>query len=224
MRSIFGLFVKSPFGALLEHSEKVHETVKELRPMVEHFVRGEFDGMRDIIRRVYKVEHQADVIRDRIRSTLPRNLLLPVDRTDLLQFLRDQDRIADRVEDVADLLDMRRTPTPESLRTEVMDLVDQVIRTSETWYAAAREITLLKEAAFGGAEAERILRMVDQVNHEEWEADKRESALLRTLFTYEDELDPVSVMVWVQIIQTVGRVADSAEATADQLRLMLARA
>ncbi|HEX5520829.1 MAG TPA: TIGR00153 family protein [Longimicrobiaceae bacterium] len=224
MRSIFGLFAKSPFGSLLQHTEKVHETATQLRPLMEAFLAGDFELSTEITKRIYKLEHQADLIKDGIRSTMPRSLMLPVDRGDLLRFLHEQDSIADAVEDVGDLLTMRRTPTPEGFRDVVLELVDRVIRTSETWYAAAAEITRLQEVGFSGVQANKVLELVARVNQEEWEADKQEARVLKALFGFEDELGAVSVVVWMNIIQTVGEVADHAENSAELLRLMLARA
>ena len=223
MRSIFGIIGKSPFRSLTEHTEKVHETVLQLDPLIDAFLRGERTEVTSITKRIYKLEHQADQIKDRIRDHLPRSLFLPVDRGDLLLFLRQQDAIADRVEDVGDLLTMRDTPTPDGMRSPVQELVQEVIRTSETWYGAARELTDLQEASFAGAEASRVLKIVAAVNHQEWEADKREASALKTLFTFEDEIGPVSVVVWMDILNMIGRIADHAENTADLLRLMMAR-
>lgn len=224
MRSVFGIFGKSPVSALERHTEKVHETVLQLQPLVEAFMTGQWDATKDITKRIYKLEHQADQIRDEIRDHLPRSLFLPVDRGDVLGFLQEQDAIADRVEDVGDLLTMRRTPTPEGLRPAVMELVEQVVLTDETWYAAARELKTLQEASFGGPEASRVLELVGKVNHHEWEADKREANALQVLFSFEEELGAVSVLVWMNVIEMIGKVADHAETTADTLRLMIARA
>lgn len=223
MRSVFGIIGKSPFGQLVEHTEKVHETVVVLRPMMEAFVEGDWLRVRDLRKQVYKLEHKADVIKHGIRDNLPRSLFLPVDRGDLLLFLKEQDSIADRVEDIGDVLSMRATPTPEEMRPAVLDLADQVIRASETWYRAAAGLTTLQEASFGGSEAQKVIKLVDEVSHHEWEADKSEANALKALFTFEDELGAVSVLVWMNIIELMGRVADHAENTADLLRLMMAR-
>lgn len=224
MRSIFGIIAKSPFTSINQHTKKVHETATQLRPLIECFTEGDWSGTMKITRQIYKLEHQADQLKDEIRDHLPRSLFLPVDRGDLLLFLREQDAIADSVEDVGDVLNMRETPTPAGLKEPVFALVDQVIRTSETWYSAANELTTLQAATFTGNEAERVLKVVDDVNHQEWEADKLEAAALKSLFTFEEEIGAVSVLLWMKIIATTGRVADHAENTADLLRLMIARA
>jgi uncharacterized protein Yka (UPF0111/DUF47 family) len=43
------------------------------------------------------------------------------------------------------------------------------------------------------------------------------------LFLHEDEIKPVSVMMWYQLIQWVGDLADYAEKVGDRLRLLIAR-
>lgn len=224
MRSVFGIIGRSPFGMVTQHTERVHDTVVVVRPLVEAFISGEWSRVDELYAQISKLEHKADVIKHDIRDHLPRSLFLPVDRADLLLFLREQDAIADRVEDLADILTMRRTATPAAMKDQILALVDQVIRTSEMAYAAAAELTVLREASFGGAEADRVLKLVNDVGQQEWEADKAEAAVLKTLFRHEDELGAVSVLFWMNIISVIGKIADHAENTADYLRLMMARA
>ncbi len=53
--------------------------------------------------------------------------------------------------------------------------------------------------------------------------DKLELDLSRRLFAIEDNLKPVSVMMWYQLIEWIGDLADYAEKTGDRLRLLIAR-
>jgi hypothetical protein len=41
------------------------------------------------------------------------------------------------------------------------------------------------------------------------------------MFSLEDQLDPVSVMMWMNIFRELGNLANHAENTGDQLRIML---
>ncbi len=223
MRSIFGIFGRSPFGPLTKHTERVHEAVSMIRPLMETFMAGEWERAEEIYRRISKQEHKADVVKDEIRDHLPRSLFLPVARGDLLKFLREQDAIADRAEDLGVLVTLRRTPTPAGLREPVLALVDQVILVSETWYRVAMDLPVLQEASFAGPEAEKIHKLIHQVGQEEWEADKLQASATRLMLAHEEELGAVSVMFWMRILEMIGRVANHAENTADLLRLMMAR-
>ena len=47
--------------------------------------------------------------------------------------------------------------------------------------------------------------------------------LTRVLFRHEDEMKPVSVVFWYQLIQWIGDIADYSEKVGDRLRLLIAR-
>jgi predicted phosphate transport protein (TIGR00153 family) len=217
------MFAKSPFAQLANHTERVHETVILLPPLFEAFFEGDEAGTEEVYKRISKLEHKADVLKNEIRDHLPRSVFLPVDRGDVLLFLKEQDGIADRAEDVAVLLTMRRTPTPEEMRAPVMDFVRHTVATSNAWLDIARELTTLQEASFTGPEVDKTMERIRDISDMEWEADKRQAAVGKLLFRHEDELGAVSVFFWMNILRVIGGIANHAENTADLLRLMLAR-
>ena len=223
MRTIFQLFGKSPFGPLVEHTRRVHSTVELIRPLFEAFLAEDWERSRELYQQISKLEHKADLTKNEIRDTLPKSIFLPVDRQDMLRYLKEQDAIADAAEDVAVIVTMRHTPCPDALKPEVIHLVDQVIKTSELLLDAGRELQRLFESSFGGPELAKVLDMVSEVNDQEWEADKVQGSLSRALFEHEEELGAVSILLWTHIIRVLGQVANHAENTGDLLRMMLAR-
>ena len=223
MRTIFQLFGKSPFGPLVEHTRRVHSTVELISPLFEAFLNEDWERSRKLYKQISKLEHKADLTKDEIRDTLPRSIFLPVDRGDMLRYLKEQDAIADAAEDVAVIVTMRHTPCPDALKPEVMHLVDQVIKTSELLLDAGLELQRLFESSFGGPEMVKVLDMVSEVNDQEWEADKVQGSLSRALLEHEEELGAVSIILWMRIIEVLGQVANHAENTGDLLRMMLAR-
>lgn len=223
MRTIEKLFGKSPFRPLVEHTERVHATVQHIRPFLEAYLDEDWDRCEEMRREVARLEHEADLQKIEIRDHLPKSIFLPVDRGDVLAYLKEQDDIADGAEDLTVLLTLRRIRTPEDLAPGILDFADQVILTSEELLEAGRELTDLFEASFGGPEVERVLEMVADVNDQEHEADKRERDVTRALLAHEDGLDPVSLIMWMRALDVLGEMANHAENTGDLLRMMLAR-
>lgn len=223
MRTIYQLFGKSPFKPLSEHAVRVHETAKLIRPLFEAFLEEDWERTEEIYLRISKLEHKADVQKNEIRDHLPRSIFLPVDRGDVLAFLKEQDGIADAAEDLGVLLTLRRTSCPEELKPKILDFVDGVIRTSELLVEVGDELTQLLETSFGGPDVDRVLGKVAEINDQEWEADKRQWEVSRALLEREDQMDPVSIYIWMRILAVLGHVANHAENTGDLLRLMLAR-
>ena len=223
MRAILELFGKSPFRPLAEHTERVRDTVVLVRPLFEAFVAQDWERTEEIYQQISKLEHKADILKNDIRDHLPRSLFMPVDRGDLLLFLKQQDKIADAAEDLGVLLTMRPTPTPEAIRPGVMELVDAVLRAAEAWFETARELPVLQEASFSGPEVDRMTQRIHEVSNLEWEADKKQAEVSKEVFRHEEELGAVSVIFWANILRVLGAVANYSESTADHLRLMLAR-
>ena len=223
MRSIAGLFGRSPFRPLAEHTEKVNDTVQHVRPLMEAFMAGDWARAAEIYERISRLEHKADIVKTDIRDHLPSSLFMPVDRGDILLFLKEQDSIADAAEDVAVLVTMRETHTPDAMKEGVLELVDRVALVVQTWFETAHELPLLEEASFTGPEVENVLGRIQKVSDLEWEADKQQAEVSRLVIQNEAELGAVSVMFWMSILRELGRIANKAENTADLLRLMLAK-
>ncbi len=60
MSVISDLFGKSPFGPLVEHTKKVHECVKIIKPLVEALISEDYEEINRLQDNVSKIEFEAD--------------------------------------------------------------------------------------------------------------------------------------------------------------------
>ena len=221
MSIISKLFGKSPFEPLYQHMVKVKECVDLVRPLMDALLQGETKKVKEIAKKIFKAEHYADMVKKDIRSQLPKSIFLPVARGDLLRFLKEQDHIADSAEDLAVLLTLRKTMVPEEMKEDLKDFVDKVLETYEMAMIVSSEIKVLAETSFGGAEAHKVTELIEQIKVKEWEADKAQMKTAKKLFSIEEKLDPVSVVMWMNILKELGTLANHAENAGDQMRVML---
>ncbi|MGB8951707.1 MAG: TIGR00153 family protein [Candidatus Aminicenantales bacterium] len=215
------LFGKSPFEPLYQHFLKVKQCVDLVRPLVESLITGDTEKLNQIAKEIFKAEHDADLVKKEIRNNLPKSFLLPVHRGDILNFLREQDKMADSAEDLAALVTMRSMAVPDELKECLKNLVEKVLKTCETAMRISSEIKTLAETSFSGAEARKVMDLIEQLKMEEHEADKVQMKLVKKMFSIEDQLDPVSVMMWMQVFRELGSLANHAENLGDQLNMML---
>lgn len=223
MSIISKLFGKSPFEPLYHHMLKVKECVDLVRPLMDAFLVGNEERLNEIAERIFKAEHDSDLVKKEIRSNLPKGVFLPVHRGDILNFLREQDKIADSAEDLAVLVTLRKMKVPEELKDCLKNLVDKVLKTCETAMLVSSEIKVLAETSFAGAEAQKVMDTIEQLKMEEWEADKVQMKLAKKMFSIESKLDPISVMMFTNIFKELGSLANHAENVGDQLNMMLHR-
>jgi predicted phosphate transport protein (TIGR00153 family) len=217
------LFGQSPFGSIQTHMRVVLECAREVQPLIDALVEGDQGRVIESKNRIFEKEAEADRIKHELRRHLPKSLFMPVDRRDLLEVLQLQDSIANTAQDIAGLLIERRMDIPEFLSPPLRNLVERCIHTCQLSANVIEELDELLAIGFMGREVDKVDTMLQELNDAEDETDELGIALARALFEHEDELKPVSVMMWYQIIEWVGDLADYAEKVGDQLRLLIAK-
>ncbi len=217
------MFKRSPLKYMQEHMRVVMDCVREVPPLFDALVSGDKDGFSTVKDKIFEHEAAADKIKNELRAGLPKSLFMPVDRRDLLEILQMQDSIADTAQDIAGLLMERPMDVPETLKEPLVKLVRRCVDVCEQSAQIIEELDELLAMGFRGREATQVEAMVDELNRIEDETDELGIDLTRRLFAQEDDMNPVSVIMWYRLIQWIGDLADYAEKVGDRLRLLTAR-
>ena len=217
------LFQRSPFEPLLHHLKKVRECVTLVRPMLEAVRDQQSSQLDELVKRVFKLEHDADTIKDEIRQAIPRSFFLPVYRGDLLGYLKLQDDMADAVEDIAILLTIKKLAMPASLQSRVFDYVETVMQVCDKNHMMNESLPELVARGFTPDQAAGLHEQIRAVELAEWEADKAQYTLSQELFAIEDELKASDLMLWWRVFLELGQLANHAEKMADRLRRMISQ-
>jgi len=217
------MFGQSPFTALQNHMRVVVKCAREVTPLIEALAAGDQERVVELKDRIFELEAEADRIKHKLRAHLPKSLFMPVDRRDLLEVLLLQDTIANVAQDIAGLLIERKMSIPDFLRDPLIELTARCVDTVDHAAKVIEELDELLALGFRGREVDRVDEMLTELNAIEDETDELGIALARALFNHEDELKPVSVMMWYQIIEWIGDLADYAEKVGDHLRLLIAK-
>lgn len=222
MQSINQLFGESPFKHMVDHVRKIHQCVMLIRPVAEAILAGEMEKLRSLQDDMSRTEYEADQLKDEIRQNLPRRFFLPVNRDDILSFVRQLDRMADDAEDFAVVSTFRRLEIPADLRPDFMALVEKVVQVSEMLLDVAEDLAQLQKESFEGPDAERVLEKIHQVCHMEWESDKLSRRCARHYYSAQG-LDAVTIILLEKLCRALTGIADHAENVGKNLRLMIIR-
>jgi predicted phosphate transport protein (TIGR00153 family) len=221
MAWISNLFGRSPIRPMQQHMKASVACAREVLPLVEAMAAGDLTAIAEHRTEISRLEHEADEIKNEIRSNLPRRFFMAVSRRDMLEILDHQDTIADRAQDIGELAEIRSMTIPEPLREPMLELVRRVIAACEQAERVIDRLDELVETGFSDREVARVEEMINAVNREESETDAVSERCLRTLFAVEDELG-VSTLFWYKIIQWIAEMADYAERVGNRLRLLIA--
>ncbi|MCH9692248.1 MAG: TIGR00153 family protein [Gammaproteobacteria bacterium] len=223
LSNIANLFGRSPIKPIKQHMATSHQACADLIPFFATVMQRDLATAGEIQLRISATENRADDIKKDVRLHLSNSLFLPVARSDLLELLHVQDKIANTAQDIAGLAIGRKMLIPEPLQAIITTFVDSVVATSAQALKAINELDELLETGFSGREVDIACRMTEELDELERKSDKLEVEVRAALFKIEKELLPVDVVFLYQIIEWIGDLADHAHGVGNRLQLLLAR-
>jgi len=221
--TILGVFAKSPIKPLEKHIRLVAKCSKQLIPFFDACTAQDWDKATQIRATISSFEKDADTLKRQLRLELPGGLFMPVERTDLLELLSQQDKIANKSKDIAGRILGRKIVIPESLQASFFTYLERNLEAIEKAAEAINELDDLLETGFRGREVQLVENMINQLDSIENDTDSMQIKIRQDLLEIENDLNPIDVMFLYQIIDWVGELADIAERVGARLEIMLAR-
>ncbi|WP_371186414.1 TIGR00153 family protein [Thalassotalea maritima] len=221
--NILGVFAKSPLKPLEKHIRKVNECAALLPEFFSACAENDWKKAEKLRKEISTLEKQADEMKRAIRNELPSGLFMPVQRTDILELVRQQDKIANRTKDIAGRVFGRELIIPGSLLPDFNAYLTRCLDAVKQAADAVNELDDLLEAGFRGREVDLVENMIDKLAKIEDDTDGMQVKLRRSLKSMEAELNPIDAIFLYQIIEWVGDLADLAERAGARLEIMLAR-
>jgi hypothetical protein len=218
-----GLLHKSPFKPIQEHMRTVFSCVSLLPSLFEAVQAKNYEEVKKIAKQIDALETEADKQKSIFRLNMPKTLFLPVDRRDILKLLHDQDSLADKAEEIGQILTSRDMEVPEAIKEQLDTLLVSTLNICTEAKTIIEELDELVEVGFGGREHDKVIQMIDALRKSEGNIDQLLHTIRRTLFSVEDSLSPVSAMFWYKIVDSLGSMSDLAENMADRLLLFLSK-
>lgn len=217
------MFGRSPIRPLEEHMAKVHACVKELKPFFEAVLAEDWEKAAILQQSIVHLENQADDMKRELRLHLPNSLFTSVSRSDLLDLLNVQDRLANITKDIAGTVLGRKMIFPKEILPQFTGFVLRCIEASEQANTAIHELDELLETGFSGSELKLVEGMIVKLSEIEHDTDEKQIQLRQIMFGLEDSLPPIKVMFIYKIIAWTGELADRAREVGARFQILLAR-
>ena len=189
------------FFAHFENQGK--KTVEGCRAFLEMVEQA--DNLESRAERVKQIEHECDEITHAVVEGLHKTFITPIDRNDIYTLITKMDDIMDFVEAAADRLALYEIP---AMTKEVGDLARCLVQSAEHVLGAVSSIRDL-------GKPNGILQHCIEINRLENVADGLLRSALARLFR--EEKDPIAVIKWKEIYETLESATDRCEDVANIL-------
>ncbi|MGQ9795809.1 TIGR00153 family protein [Desulfosoma sp.] len=222
MRSaFFSIFRKSPFESLLRHAEIIREVAPLFKMAFLSYLEEVPSDFEKYHNRVTLLESEGDAVKRNIRGHLPRWILLPMDKFQLLWYLREQDKILDSAQDSLHWLSYRYTHIPDEFVDDLLLMVDKitsVLKSVHPMVAAAESYF----QSFSENYRAMVKNTIKQIREYEFESDQVERKLLADFLNYPFD-HATSAFHLVRLVEYMGNISNHAQNAGDMMRAMIAR-
>jgi len=221
--AVTDLFGKSPIKPLQEHMTLVVACSDELTNFVAAAVADDWEGAEASYNNICKMENQADDLKRDFRLNLPSSLFLAIPRTDLLEMITLQDKIANVSRDIAGTMLGRQMQIPASIQEDFIEFVSSSQTVANQALAAINELDELLESGFKGKEISIITEIINQLDSKESLSDKAERSIRKKLLAIEEDMPAIKAIFLYQIIDKIGDLSNRAQRVGGRMQLFMAR-
>jgi hypothetical protein len=217
MSTIGKLFGRSPFGQMKLHMEHVARCVKKMAEALETAQAGRYELLDGLADEASDLEHQADEVKNDIRSRLLKRVFMPIDRMEVLEILSLQDSLADTAEDVCRVLTFKKLPIPAAISDDFTKFIHHNLAAFQVAASIVGQFDELIESGFGGVEAERIRGLASQTAFAEHQADMVQVQLLKKIYSMESELSFAEFHLWMRLTNVLSELSNLSEDLAERV-------
>ncbi|NHW24167.1 MAG: TIGR00153 family protein [Archaeoglobales archaeon] len=219
-RSVGQVFGYSPFPTLVKHAVLCGRAVGILQKQFEAYENKDFNVVEKYRDEIDELESQADELKEEVRTHVTRSMILPIDRQDLLEFMRVQDEIINNCEHVGHMLTFRKVKLGVNIAGDFKILLAKIMECVNEYERMVEHINTLIETSFDKKEIQTILEIIQEVESLEHECDQVQIKLHTLLFN-SNELNPLDVLLMDTWVVHLGYIANATARAADRFRLMI---
>jgi len=220
---IFDIFRKSPFQAMQEMMNMAYECVRLIPAIFDAFLSGKEKEVQKLAEEISRKEYETDIIKNKIRSSLPNSIFMSVARGDVLEIITSIDAVADAAEDVGVLLSFKMIKIPSELVEKVKYFVKKVVDVANLSKKVVDELETLRESSFAGPETKHITELLDKLNEEEHKTDRLGYEITKIILNTSEKFSFADLWLWLKIIQATSDVANAAEKVGNRIRLIISK-
>jgi len=155
------------------------------------------------IEAIKRLEHEADQITHEVVNRLDRTFITPIDREDIHRLAADLDDVIDRIDGAARRVQIFKLRNPPAGVPELADVIHRITTTMGEAVAKLRD------------DHQAVITLSIQTKKLEEEGDALYQQILERLF--EEEKDPIQIIKWKEIYDTLEATIDQAEDVANDL-------
>ena len=190
------------FEEFLNASEYALTIAKMLYEILSRF---DINNLDENLKKIHKIENEADDSKHKMHNYLVKDFLPPVDREDINLLAHKLDDVTDNIEEILIEIDILNI---KEIKPEATQCAKFLMECCESMVKLMKEFENFKKS-------KTIKEMVVEINRLEEEGDKYYTKYMKEL--YKECSDPIEIIKWSKIYTCFEKCFDSCETVANNI-------
>ncbi len=190
------------FDEFVNNSNFIVESAEILKQTLENYT---LNKLEENVKKVHKLENEADHALYKMRNYLIKDFLPPIDREDIILIGHKLDDIEDDIDEILINLNIYHI---ENIRTEMFELVDLLVECCKSVKEALEHFKNSKKSDI-------VKQKTIEINRLEEKGDKLFENAMKEL--YSKEKDSVEIVKWTEMFKCLENAIDACEDIADSI-------
>ena len=187
------------------------DTTNDLEKAIIAASKGDGEVARVTIDRLFQIEDEIDNLRRTVYEELTKGSLPPKDREDIMNVVKNLDRMADHVKDAArNVLVLLEADVPRELWNAFSSMSSSLVSTAATLQESLKNL---------GVDNTRARMISEKVEEEETKVDKK-FLEIKSLLLKHGTINPAVLLILKDLLDSIEAAADSCADTGDYVRIL----
>jgi len=188
------------------------DTVNDLERAIKAVSAGDEEEAKTTIERLFKVEEEIDDLRRTVFEELTKGNLGFQEREDIMHLVKRLDMMADYIKDSArNVLVLLKADIPKDVWKAFYEMSTGIVKTAAVLRESLRNL---------GVNPVQARMISERVEDEENKVDQKQLEIKALLLKYGTEINPWSLLILKDLLDSMEEAADSCADTGDYIRVL----
>jgi len=204
---------------IIRHAQLIERAIMKFPELFQAYFN--FENIDESVKEITSLEREADKIKEKLKSSLDSYHLTPFERSTIILYIHNQDKIIDLIEDTSKLLYLNNFEMPDELKNMLIELVEEVKNAVDVFEDGVKRLEKIFVSDFSAKELEAEKFDMEKVEGLEDKVDEITLKIGKWIYSNKENYNPIDLMFLRNLVLTVSKIADVSQNVTDMIPSIL---
>ncbi|MGM0640373.1 MAG: DUF47 family protein [Thermotogota bacterium] len=209
----------NPIHEIIQHARVVEHASDYLPSLFYKYLNGE--DITQMVSEIDKLEDDADDIKNNIRKNLKKGYMYRFERVDLLNFIEIQDKIADKIEDLAKMMTLNKVELEDSSKDKILAIVNEVENMLDLFKGSVKYLNKIIDSDFSKDTIQHEENDITEMKWFEKDIDEKIFDFGRWIYQQKNTMNPIDLLFLRKLVLSLSDIADLSQNVTDRIHILI---